>query len=327
MTSPYDSQINSLYAKYGKTGDQIDQTGRDFWAGELAQGKDIDDAFRNSATDVYANNQFATGNQAGYGNWTGNLTDDQVVDYNRIYGQGGGEGSAGWESMDPTLRASIMSGNVDVNTLSDAQRASIPSASVMYGGMDDNHPNGVYSGQYDPNAGNPYLSGRADDIQRRTMDMLGQGMASIQGQSVGNGSLGGTRQGVAQGQGMAKAADFMSGQLANMYSNDWNQDQGRKLQKYGMDQNFYLGDQGQNQGFYTAQRGQDLQATGLGASLWGLGNTGEWTGLQQFGNVASPYSGYGSTTSGSGGGTDWGAGLGAGLATYQTGVKNNWWGG
>ena len=195
----------------------------------------------------------------------------------------------------------------------------------------------------DPYA-DPYLSGRADDITRRTTDMLGEAFAGIQGNAVGAGGLGGSRQAVAQGQAGAKAADFMSGQLANMYSGDWNQSQGRSLQKYGMDQSYGLG-MGNLQ---LGNRNTDLNAITTGANLFNLGNQG-WLGQGQgiygvgntvqqapwqtinnaTGNI-SPFTGYGAsnTTSGNPGA---GGVLGGALAGAQLGklmfpntVGGNW---
>jgi hypothetical protein len=88
-----------------------------------------------------------------------------------------------------------------------------------------------------------------------------------------------------------------------MYFGDYNNAMQRQLQKYGADQ-----------GFYTAQRGQDLQQTGLGASIfqqgmqgmlgqgqgvYNLGLTAQqapWQTMTGFTGVSSPYTGFGSTT-------------------------------
>ncbi len=92
----------------------------------------------------------------------------------------------------------------------------------------------------------------------------------------------------------------------------------------GQDQSFYLGNQGQNQQFYTAQRGQDLDSVKLGATLFGMGNDGEWSGIKDANSTYQPYTGY-SGGGGDGGGTNWAAALGSGMSTYQTGTTNGWW--
>jgi hypothetical protein len=117
---------------------------------------------------------------------------------------------------------------------------------------------------------NPYLQRMAGDVANRTNDMVGGWLNQIQGNSVASGGLGGSRQGVAQGQALGKAADYLSGNLSNMFGQAYEQDSNRALQRYGMDQNFYanqrgqdLQSRGQDQNFYASQRGQDLQSRGL----------------------------------------------------------------
>jgi hypothetical protein len=80
-------------------------------------------------------------------------------------------------------------------------------------------------------ATNPYLSGVANDMQRRTSEMLGQNNLQIQGNFVGTGGLGGSRQGVAQGVAAGKAADSLQGQVANLYGTAYAGDQNRLLQQ------------------------------------------------------------------------------------------------
>ncbi len=64
------------------------------------------------------------------------MTAAQVADYEAMYRASGYIGSSVWESMTPAMRAAIMSGNIDVTTLTEGQRAAIPSALVMYGVVD-----------------------------------------------------------------------------------------------------------------------------------------------------------------------------------------------
>jgi hypothetical protein len=144
---------------------------------------------------------------------------------------------------------------------------------------------------------NPYQGGQADAIRTQTQDFLNDALNQIRSGAVATGGLGGTREGVAQGIALSKGADYLSGNLANLYGSNWNSDQNRALQQYGMDQNFY-----------TAQRGQDQSGAALGAQLYGLGQNGQWSNLTNYGNLLSNWSGFGTTT---GTNSQGGGGLGA----------------
>lgn len=161
---------------------------------------------------------------------------------------------------------------------------------------------------------NPYLSGMADDIQRRTQQLLGENNAAITSNAIGVGGLGGSRQGVAQGIAAGRAADTLQGNLANLYGGAWNNQANRDLSRYGLDQNFY-----------TAQRGQDLAGAGLGANIYTQGVQGGWIPIQNAANAYSGFTGFGNTTSttNTGGGT---SGLIGGLLSGATFGKNmGWW--
>jgi hypothetical protein len=164
-------------------------------------------------------------------------------------------------------------------------------------------------------ATNPYLSGVADDMQRRTQEMLGANNLAIQGNSVASGGLGGSRQGVAQGIAAGKAADYLQGNLAGLYSGAYNADQNRALQKYGQDQSFY----GQ-------QRGQDLAQVSTGAGLLSGGLDAQWQPLKNANSVYGTYSPYGSKTTStpdSGGGLQ--GLLGGALAGASFAQQAGWW--
>lgn len=163
-------------------------------------------------------------------------------------------------------------------------------------------------------ATNPYLSGMADDMQRRTALLLGQNNNAIQGNFVGSGALGGSRQGVAQGIAAGQAADSLQGQLANLYGTQYNNDQNRAMQQYGLDQNFY----GQ-------QRGQDQAGATLGGALMSQGLNAGWQPIQNAANTYSNFTGFG-TTSGqqqTGGGLT--GALGGALGVAQIGKTAGWW--
>lgn len=162
---------------------------------------------------------------------------------------------------------------------------------------------------------NPYLSGMADDITRRTQEMLDQNNLSIQGRYAGMAGTGNTRQGVAQGVAAGKAADYMSGNLANLYGQQYNNDQNRALQQYGMDQ-----------GFYTSQRGQDLMGLGVGSDLITQGMQTQWLPLKNASDIYGKFSGFGPTTTSSQQGGGWDGGVGGLLAGAAFGKQMGWWG-
>lgn len=197
---------------------------------------------------------------------------------------------------------------------------------------------------------NPYLQRMAGDVANRTNDMVGGWLNQIQGNSVASGGLGGSRQGVAQGQALGKAADYLSGNLSNMFGQAYEQDSNRAMQRYGMDQNFYASQRGQDlqsrgldQNFYTAQRGQDLQSRGLNYDFWtaqrgqdlaqagmapGMIQQGlntQWLPMQNAASVYSPFTGFGSTTNSSQQGGGWQGALGGGLGVLGLGSQLNWW--
>lgn len=181
-----------------------------------------------------------------------------------------------------------------------------------------------YAGGVPPASGygDPYLSGRADDITSRTREMLGDAFAGIQGNAVGSGGLGGSRQAVAQGQAGAKAADYMAGQLAGMYSGDWNAQQGRNLARYQGDQSNALGNKQADYGFFSQNRSLDQGDFRNGLAAYGLGADGDWAALNGANGVFSPWSSYGtSSTSGQQGGGTLGA-LGGLLGGAQ--LANQW---
>ena len=175
---------------------------------------------------------------------------------------------------------------------------------------------------------NPYIQKQADALQAQSNQNLSQNVMPAIGQGAqAAGQYGGSRQGIAQGVAAGNAQAGVAGAQAGLYAN-----------AYQSDQNAALTNQGQMQNFYTAQRGQDQSGMALGASLYGMGNTGNlaagagqtalgqqyqqapMSALQQYGNTLSPYSGLGGgqTTTGTSGGGAMGA-IGGALAGAQIG--------
>lgn len=212
--------------------------------------------------------------------------------------------------------------NADRGVADPTAAPTTPAPVVNYGS-----DTGVFTPSVDPQkyTQNPYLTQMGQNLQTQFNDNLMQNtLPAIRGGAVAAGGVGGSRQGIAEGLATGQSNTGAANAITNLYGQDFNNSMNRNLQQYGMDQNFYLGNQAQNQTFYTQQRGQDLQSIGLGAQLYGNGINGEWSPINNATQAYQPWSGYGSTTTGSTG-NNWGAGIGTGLATYQTGTKNGWW--
>jgi hypothetical protein len=161
---------------------------------------------------------------------------------------------------------------------------------------------------------NPYEGRQADAIRAQQQQFLDQAMNNIRSGAVAVGGLGGTRQGVAQGVAAGQAATGLDSALANLYGSNYNADQNRALTQYGMDQNFY-----------NAQRGLDQSGAQLGANLYNLGQQGQWMPYQQYTNVLSPWSGFGTTTSGSSQGGGVQGAVGGALSGAALGHMAGWW--
>jgi hypothetical protein len=162
---------------------------------------------------------------------------------------------------------------------------------------------------------NPYLSGMADDIGRRTQQGLDQAFNSIRSNSIGTGGYGGSRQGVAQGVAARGAMDSLQGNLASLFGGQYNQDANRDLTRYQADQ-----------GFYTSQRGQDLAGVQIGGDLIGKGVAGGWLPLNQASSIFNSTAGNNvsnTNTAQQGGG--WLGALGGALGGGQLASNYKWW--
>jgi hypothetical protein len=83
----------------------------------------------------------------------------------------------------------------------------------------------------------------------------------------------------------------------------------------------YQGDQG----FYTANRGLDQSGAALGANLFGLANSGDWSGLNNANGIYSQYSGFGNTNTSAQQGGGWQSGLGGAIGGATLGRTMGWW--
>lgn len=145
-------------------------------------------------------------------------------------------------------------------------------------------------------ATNPYLKGITDDMQRRTLQTLGENNLAIQGNSVGAGGLGGSRQGVAQGVAAGRALDSLQGNIAGLYGNAYQGDQNRLRQDWT-----------------------------IGSGMLSQGLSAPWAPIQQTSQAYSPFTGFGTTTNNtsSGGGAQ--GAIGGALGAAQFGSNMGWW--
>jgi hypothetical protein len=197
-----------------------------------------------------------------------------------------------------------------------------------FGGPDPRTNPSVYSGAglgQLPQAGgqgsylsqNPYLSGMADDIGRRTQQGLDQAFNSIRSNSIGTGGYGGSRQGVAQGVATRGAMDSLQGNLASLFGGQYNQDASRDLSRYQGDQQFYNGG-----------RALDLQGVQIGGNLINQGVQGGWLPINQASSVFNTTAGNNVTntnTAQQGGG--WMGAAGGALGGAQLAKNVGWFGG
>ena len=151
---------------------------------------------------------------------------------------------------------------------------------------------------------NPFQAQMFDAVTNQVTQNLNRNILPwIRSASTPTGGYGGSRQGVVEANALNDDNQGLSNALAGNLYGHWNNTQNRLLQNKGLDQSFY-----------TAQRGQDLQQTGLGASIFNMGTQGmlgqgqgiynlgltaqqaPWQTLTGFTGTSQPYTGYGSTT-------------------------------
>lgn len=182
------------------------------------------------------------------------------------------------------------------------------------GGLPEAGDQGMFGQQFGGYQASPWLSATADEIGRRTQQGLGQAFNQIRSNSIRNGTLGGSRQGVAEGIATRGAMDSLQGNLAGLFGSDWTNAMNRDLTNQGQQMNFYQG-----------QRGQDLQRLGLGAQIYGMGAQGPWNPINNANGVYGNYTGFGSSSSTGQQGGGWQGLLGGALTGASLGRQFNWW--
>lgn len=190
-----------------------------------------------------------------------------------------------------------------------------PGQAGGYAMPDGSGDQGMFGSMFGGYQASPWLSATADEIGRRTQQGLGQAFNSIRSNSIRNGTLGGSRQGVAEAIATRGAMDSLQGNLANLYGSD-----------YTNSQNRYLTNQGQQMNFYQGQRGQDLQQLGLGAQVYDMGVRGGWQPLQTANGIFNTTAGNNVTqTSGGTQGGGFGGAAGGLLAGGALAQQAGWW--
>jgi hypothetical protein len=135
------------------------------------------------------------------------------------------------------------------------------------------------------------------------------------------GGVGGSREGIAQGLGIAQSNQGLAQALAGNNYQDYNQQMNRNLQQYQGDQQFNtaqgqlglgywnganamnlgmgnlaLGNQNSLMNFYNQGRQLDQSGVALGASLYNQGAQGPWNSINNASNVYNQYTGLGGQT-------------------------------
>ena len=176
-------------------------------------------------------------------------------------------------------------------------------------------------GNYGTPGQNPYLSGMADDITRRVNQSRDVGLQGIRGNSVGVGGLGGSRQGVAEGQAISGSADNLAGQLGNLFGTDWTNQQNRDIQNRGLNVQM----RGQDIGWQNQTNQFGLNAAQLGSNLQTTAMQNEWYPIQQANSIYGGYAGNGTTTNSTSSGGGASGVLGGLLGGATLGRQAGWW--
>ena len=201
---------------------------------------------------------------------------------------------------------------------------------------------GMSNQTYTPN---PYLDKQAEAIRSQVTQNLQRNiMPQISGNAQMVGGYGGSRQGVVEANALNDANQGLSNSLANLYGTDYTNAMNRNLQQQSLDNSYNLGlgnlglnAQNSQNSFYTSQRGQDLQQIALGSQLAQAGNQGylnqgtgiydtgtayqqaPWNTMNSFNQAATPYTGYGATSTVNQQNNPWASALGGAVAGAQFG--------
>jgi len=175
--------------------------------------------------------------------------------------------------------------------------------------------------QGQPGQQNPYMQQMGDNITRQVTNNLQRNILPGIGRgAVAAGGYGGSRQGIAEGLAIGETNNNLSGQLANLYGNQFNTDRNYGLANDAMDLNVYNANQN------WMNQGQQMQLNTLDKIMgWNQNAYNTATNVQntplnyyqQFANIGQGLGGMGSQNSQNMQGNPW---LGA-LAGYQFGSQ------
>lgn len=192
---------------------------------------------------------------------------------------------------------------------------------------------------------NPYLTQQADAITQQVTGNLNRNiLPQLRGNAQSVGGFGGSRQGVVEANALNDANQGLSNSLANLYGTDYTNAMNRNLQQQSLDNSYNLGlgnlglnAQNSQNSFYTSQRGQDLQQMSLGSQLAQTANQGymnqgsgiydtgtqyqqaPWNTMNSFNQAATPYTGYGATSTVNQSTNPWAQALGGAVMGAQFG--------
>ena len=115
---------------------------------------------------------------------------------------------------------------------------------------------GMGTPQLAPYQKNPYLDEMAQGITSQMNDNWSRNIApGIRSGAMAAGGFGGSRQGVVESNALNDMNRSLGQNLTSMYSQDYQQSQGRNMQKYGQDQSYNLGMSGNNLGYANLDAG------------------------------------------------------------------------
>lgn len=177
-----------------------------------------------------------------------------------------------------------------------------------------------------PGQQNPYTQQVADRMTQQVNNNLQRNvLPSLRRGQVANGTLGSTRQGIAEGIAVGDTNDALAGALGNLYSGQFNTDRNYGLQSDALDLNVYNANQNwMNQG---QQNQIGLIDKMMGWNQQGIQNATQVQNTpmnywQQFSNSAGGLGGMGGTNSQQMQGNPWLSGLGGAMTAYD--MYNRW---
>jgi len=287
-------QAAALYTNnLGRAGDA---EGINYWAGQIAAGKDVSGAFHDSAKQVYQD-YTSTGKNPYASTLAGDFSSASAMHP---------------DIATPTGRASNDGGNVAATAL----RLNSPIGRYIYGDggakpefIQNNQ--GMSAPSLSGYQKSPYLDDMAKGITSQMNDNWTRNLApSIRSGAMAAGGFGGSRQGVVEANAMNDMNRSLGQNLTNLYGSDYQQSQARNLQKYGMDQGYNLGMANNNLGYASLDSNNKQFGANFGMNAanqqmnWAQGGINAANGIQNTPiNYFNTFNGNTNQAGGMGGGT------------------------